>query len=224
VSRGVLLCALEASCSRLRLRGTWTSRLWDCLRSTGAAGTNEELDNEGWSGWSAGTASVWEALVRSQQSGRSSTRSSIRRTRRRNGPLPVGSCSIYRYLAECLRAWVRNQVICRYVLPHRLPYSHPFLRPPSSSAYFPSDCHPRGSRNGTPRYVLCRERSLSPYHIYTHTHTHAYIRTQRTRSPLRTISSGFHPLRIDITRSATSTLKPLSTFSLSRPLDETLDS
>jgi len=140
------------------------------------AGTNEELDNEGWSGWPAGTASVWEALVRSQQSGRSSTRSSIRRTRRRNGPLPVGSCSIYRYLAECLRAWVRNQVICRYVLPHRLPHPHPFLRPPSPSAYFPSDCHPRGSRNGTPRYVLCWERSLSPYHIYTHTRIHTYTK------------------------------------------------
>lgn len=97
--------------------------------------------------------------------------------RRRNGPLPMGACSIYRYLAECLSAWVRNQVICRYVLPRRPAVLPPLLgaRPPSPSAYFPPDCHPRGSRNGTPRYVLRREKEpLSPL-PRTYIHAHIYV-------------------------------------------------
>lgn len=32
------------------------SLVGDCLRSDRMAGTNEELDNEGWSGWPAGMA------------------------------------------------------------------------------------------------------------------------------------------------------------------------
>jgi len=70
VSRGVLLCALETSCSRLCLRGTWTSRLWDCLRSTGwrARMRSYEIMKDG-AADRPGTVSVWEALVRSQQSG-----------------------------------------------------------------------------------------------------------------------------------------------------------
>lgn len=70
--------------------------------------------------------------------------------------------------------------------------------------------------NGAPRYVLRREKEPFPL-PRTYVYARADVRTQRTRSPLRTMSSGFHPSRIDITRSATSTLKPLSTFSLSRP-------
>jgi len=115
--------------------------------------------------------SVWEALVRSLQSGRSSTRLSggpggdLERATSRGSPFHLS-----RYLAECLSAWVRNQVICRYVLP--CPIFYPFSRPPSPSVYFPTDCHPRGSRNGTPRYVPRREKKSFPL---THTHMSAHV-------------------------------------------------
>ncbi|CAL1677811.1 unnamed protein product [Lasius platythorax] len=67
------------------------------------ASTNKEPDNEGWSGRSVGNGQClrstspvpaeWSVFYKA-----------IRRTWRRNGPLPVGVRSIYRYLAECLSA------------------------------------------------------------------------------------------------------------------------
>lgn len=163
--------------------------------------------------------SVWEALVRSLQSGRSSTRLSggpggdLERATSRGSPFHLS-----RYLAECLSAWVRNQVICRYVLP--CPIFYPFSRPPSPSVYFPTDCHPRGSRNGTPRYVPRKE----VFPVNTHTYERTCTRTHMLVILLHVISYSFHPSRIDITYSTTSTLKPLSTLSLSRSLDETSES
>lgn len=123
---------------------------------------------------------------------------------------------------------MRNQVICRYVLPHRLSPSLALLGRPSRdrhppAAYFPPDCHPRGSRNGTPRYVLCREKEPFPLPRIYYTHAHRYVYKGPVLHFVR-YPPAFIPPRIDITRSATSTLKPLSTFSLSRPLDETLES
>lgn len=175
------------------------------------ASTNKEPDNEGWSGRPVSTVSVWEALVRSLQSGRSSTR--LRRTRRRNGPLPVGARSIYRYLAECLSAWVRNQVICRYVYSTPFCDRHPllptFLRIVTLEDLATVPC-------GT---CYAEKRSLSPL---TDTHTYMYICIRARHPPSCDILWLSSFARIDITRSATSTLKPLSTLSFSRSLDENL--
>lgn len=146
----------------------------------------------------------------------------IRRTRRRNGPLPEGARSIYRYLAECLSAWVRNRVICRYVLP--CPVFHPLFATAIPFCLLSSRLSPpRILHNGTPRYVLRQgEKSFPSPHAHAHTrktHVHSHTAHLLLRMISR-ISSVFHPARIDITRSVTSTLKPLSAFSLSRSFCE----
>lgn len=60
--------------------------------------------------------------------------------------------------------------------------------------------------------------------VNTHTYERTCTRTHMLVILLHVISYSFHPSRIDITYSTTSTLKPLSTFSLSRSLDETSES
>lgn len=138
------------------------------------AGTNEELDNEGWSGWPVGTVSVWEALVQSQQSGRSSTRLS-------GGagdgtghfpwePVP----SIATWPSAWAREWETRLYADTYSLaiprtPTPSRDRHPLL-PIFLRIVIHEDLGapvPRGT-------CYAEERSLSPYHVSTYTRT-AYV-------------------------------------------------
>lgn len=118
---------------------------------------------------------------------------------------------------------MRNQVICRYVLPcpvflplfpclpRPLSVLRSMSRPLSLFAYFPPDCHtPENlatvSCGGT-CLVPRRKRSFDAASSSAPM-THVFVSS--FPPPPRDISPVFHPSRIDITRSVTSTLKPLS--------------
>lgn len=131
----------------------------------------------------------------------------LRRTRQQNGPLPMGARSIYRYLhAECLDAWVRNQVICRYVLPCPAFQLSLFTRRHPPFCLLFCRLSPSGILQRYPavRATPWKRRDLSPSALRSSRIYYMYIHT-RAR-----YSSRFHRARIDITRSTISTLKPLS--------------
>lgn len=188
------------------------SRSWDSLFSPdGMAGTNEKPDNEGWSrlvGRPASTTSVWEALVRSLQSGRSSTRLSradpaTERATSRGSPFHLSLPG----RVPRAREWETRLYADTYSL---APYSSTFSRPPFPfRLLFFRIFTPGGSRNSA-RYVLCREKKrtfLSP-----RTNTDACRRWDS--SSFAWYPPAFIPRESIYAYSATSTLKPLSALSL----------